>query len=181
MSEYSLYLSNFTRSGRAFFLYLTNLSSNLQIDPGGGGKIQNEIRTITIVRDPRKTIPSSVINTFVNDSRFNHNFNQEIMRAQRMYADFYREISKQQDLIVIDFNDLVNKPEKTMKAIHELLVIPFVMSERDPNMVFNEGTHIHTSKVYPEYDRVKELSDKKDYSIPLMAMKKILTRKLQIL
>jgi hypothetical protein len=181
MSEYSLYLSNFTRSGRAFFLYLVNLSPNLEIDPGGGGRIQKELRSITIVRDPRDVIPSSVINSLLNDSRFSNNFNKEIIKAQRLYVDFYRELSTQDDLVVIDFNDLVNEPEKTIEAIHKLLQIPFVMKERDPNMVFNEGIHIHTSKVYSEYDEVKKLSDEKDYSAALETMNKMLQRKLQVL
>jgi hypothetical protein len=181
MSKNSLYLSNYTRSGRAFFLYLVGLCPNLQIDPGGSGRIQKTLRTITIVRDPRDVIPSSIINSVINDLTFKKKFTVEMELQQHLYFQFYRELLKQHDLIVIDFNDLVSEPEKTLEAIHKLLEIPFLMGERDINKTFNEGIHVHTSKTHPEYDKVKELSDKKDYSFSLSTMNKVLEKKLQVL
>lgn len=175
-----LHLSNFTRSGRAFFLYLVNLCPNLYINPGQGRKIQKEVRTITIVRDPRDVVPSSVINSFILDPSFT-NFNKEIGKAKQLYVDFYRELSTQEDLVVVDFNDLVNKPENTMQAIHKLLDIPFEMNERDVDKVFNEGIHIHTTKVYPEYEIVKELSSKRNYHAAVLKMNQMLLRKIKVL
>lgn len=175
-----LHLSNFTRSGRAFFLYLVQLCPNLNINPGEGRKIQKQLRTITIVRDPRDVVPSSVINSFILDPSFT-NFNKEIGKAKQLYVDFYRDLSTQDDLVVVDFNDLVNKPENTMEAIHNLLGIPFEMNERDVNKVFNEGIHIHTSKVYPEYEMVKELSSKRNYHDAVLKMNQMLLKKIKVI
>ena len=185
--EYAVYLSNFTRSGRAFFQYLVGLCPNLNIDCSSSlyfddiffNKIKKEITYITIVRDPRDTIPSAIINEMVRDSK-RVSINQTIMHYQRLYVDFYGKLLNKNNLIIIDFNDLINEPEKTMKAIHRVLKIEFVMNQRDKKRIFDENGHIHTSKIYQEYDKVKTLSNKKDYSPCLKTMNEMLQKKLQL-
>lgn len=175
MPKDSLYFSNFTRSGLAFFQYLTSLCSNLPIY-ACGHDIQTRLRTITVVRNPMDVIPSSVINNW----QYRQDAEETMSQGEQLYVDFYKKLMNQDNLIVIDFNDLIEKPEKTFEAIHKLLDIEFVMQQRDINKTFNEGRHLHTSKTHPEYDRIKALSDKKDYSFSLAKMNKILLRKLEV-
>jgi metallophosphoesterase superfamily enzyme len=147
----SIYFSNYTRSGLAFMQYLITLCPNLPMGDASHG-IQTRRRTMTVIRNPMDVCASSIINNYDN----RQDINQTIKQEKHKYIKFYKELLKQDDLIVIDFNDLVGRPEETMKSVHKLLDLPFLMYDRDKDMTFTENGHLHTSKTHPEYDRIKD-------------------------
>jgi len=175
MPKDSIYFSNYTRSGFQFMKYLTDHCPNLPIYQASHG-IQTRLRTITVIRNPMDVCASSIINNYDNRQDINKTIKQEKQR----YVKFYKEILKQEDLIIIDFEDLIAKPEETMEAIHKLLGLPFVIYERDKNKVFNSGGHLHTSKTHEEYDKIKGMV----YAIPhtksLEKYNEVLNRKLEV-
>ena len=173
MPKDSIYFSNYTRSGFAFMLYLISLCPDLPIFQSSHN-IQNRRRSLTIVRDPKDVVASSIINNYENVSILSETIEEE----KEKYINFYKEISKQQDLIVIDFNDITMKTEETMEAIHDILGLPFSMSDRDKNMTFNLDGHLHTSKTHPKYQSIKQENDLTDYINVYLEYEKIMKRKL---
>lgn len=175
MPKDSIYFSNYTRSGFAFMLYLISLCPNLPIFQSSHG-IQTRLRTLTIIRNPMDVCASSIINNYDN----RQNTDETIKQEKQTYVKFYKEILKQDDVIIIDFEDLIARPEETMKAIHKLLDLPFIMSERDKNIVFNKFGHLHTSKTHEEYDRIKDMVYAVPHTKSLIKYDKVLDRKLEV-
>jgi len=171
----SIYFSNYTRSGLAFMQYLITLCPNLPMGHASHG-IQTRRRTMTVIRNPMDVCASSIINNYDNCQ----DINQTIKEEERKYIKFYKELLKQDDLIVIDFNDLVGRPEETMKSIHKLLDLPFLMYDRDKDMTFNEDGHLHTSKTHPEYDRIKDAVYQITHTKSLEIYKQTLERGLRV-
>lgn len=173
MTKDSMYFSNYPRSGFEFMRYLISLCPNLPIFQSGHN-IQTTLRTITIIRNPMDVCASSIINDYGNKQ----NINETIKQREQKYVKFYKEILKQDNLIIIDFEDITTRPEETLKAIHKLLDLPFLMSERDKNIMFNEGGHLHTSKTHEEYDRIRDMVYAMPHTESLIEYNKVLDRKL---
>jgi len=171
----SIYFSNYTRSGLAFMQYLISLCPNLPMGESSH-EIQTRRRTMTVVRNPMDVCASSIINNY----NYRQDINETIKQEKQSYVKFYKELLKQEDLIIIDFNDLVDRPEETIKAIHKLLNLTFLMYDRDKSMTFNDNGHLHTSKTHPEYDKIKDMVYTVPHTKSLLKYNKVLNRKLEV-
>jgi len=160
--KYRPHLTTYPRSGAHYFDRVFYKNTKFHIEHSHSvdwlyDRKNNKARVvITIARDPKDSIASYIaheknkfsgLDWYVNDTRVSQIITEYIVMYNFLYehADY-----------IIDFNDLVGKPEETVKRLFTLLDV----SEKDCHLFDGHFGHedpffVESSKELPGYDRAR--------------------------
>lgn len=175
------HLVTFPRSGSHYLDKIIYKEAKISIDKSHSinkvfDKDGNKQKTIiTIVRDPLDAISSYLA---LQEKESGHTNSKRIEETITNYVFMHSFLYNHADCI-IDFKDLVNRPDDVVKKVFSLLEIKntdYKLFERTPNLWWEEYTP--SSKILPEYKKYN--LNEENFGLCYSYYNKILERKIVI-